>query len=634
MPKSALPGSLNQLLSEFDKARLLHLLELRPDLVREDLPVPDPVSLAAKAALVPSVSTCLLELDLFQQLLVQALAAAPEPVTIPRLATLLGNIPTEDVRRGLVELEERALAAARGDAVWVLGSIRDMALPGLGPRAQTLATACSVEQLLPIATVLGVAPKSRRKGDVVAALCAALGDPGRLAPLVASAPGGTEELVSRLFTHPVVAAPYTSYSPRAAATSPTQWLANHGLLLPLSWGQVVMPREVAIALRGGQLFREVPTSPPALLGVPVDPSALDPGAATHALGTLGELARVLDLLAAAPAAELATGGIGVRELRRLGKRLGLEESIVARRLELADAMGLLGRDPVARTVLPATSYDRWLEEDPAGRWQAAVTGWRAAPRSLSAATTLDPDTGKPRPALVGARGSYAPALRRALLTALAGAAGSVPLESLHRRLRFDRPALCAGTDDELPELAALLVEAEELGLVAGGALTGIGQLVAAGAVETAAAAVGGYGPAASDRLLISGDLTALAAGTLPNVVSGELALIADVISRDLATTYRFSEASLRRGFDAGRTSEQILDFLDRHAERGVPQALSYLVGDLGRRHGQLRVGDAVGYVRCADPALATELEHSRSLSRLGLRHLGGGVLVATVGTEE
>ncbi|MGH9127449.1 MAG: helicase-associated domain-containing protein, partial [Acidimicrobiales bacterium] len=148
------------------------------------------------------------------------------------------------------------------------------------------------------------------------------------------------------------------------------------------------------------------------------------------------------------------------------------------------------------------------------------------------------------------------------------------------------------------------------------------------AFREAVAALAPWAPPVSTSFVVQADLTAVAPGELTSAVRSELELLADVESKGAATVYRFSEASLRRGFDAGRSSPQIISFLEEHATRGVPQALSYLVGDLGRRFGALRVGSASCYLRCEDPAMICEILASRRNSKLKLRQLAPTVLVS------
>jgi predicted DNA-binding transcriptional regulator YafY len=44
----------------------------------------------------------------------------------------------------------------------------------------------------------------------------------------------------------------------------------------------------------------------------------------------------------------------------------------------------------------------------------------------------------------------------------------------------------------------------------------------------------------------------------------------------------------------------------RHSKTPVPQGLTYLIDDVARRHGQLRIGMAASFVRCEDPALLAQ----------------------------
>jgi hypothetical protein len=108
-----------------------------------------------------------------------------------------------------------------------------------------------------------------------------------------------------------------------------------------------------------------------------------------------------------------------------------------------------------------------------------------------------------------------------------------------------------------------------------------------------------------------------------------LSVIADVDSTGGATVFRFSEASIRRGIDAGRTGTDITGFLAQHSKTPVPQALEYLIGDVARRHGSLRVGAASAYVRCDDETLLTSLLADPKLAALHLTRLASTVLVST-----
>jgi hypothetical protein len=132
-------------------------------------------------------------------------------------------------------------------------------------------------------------------------------------------------------------------------------------------------------------------------------------------------------------------------------------------------------------------------------------------------------------------------------------------------------------------------------------------------------------PDGPDRFLLAGDLTVVAPGGLAPGVEARLAGLAD---REAAGsgTWRIHDASLRRAFDEGGTAEEVLEFLRRHSSTPLPQALAYLVADVARRHGRLRVGGTTTYLR-GDPAAVAGAVRSAAGRRLGLRELAPGVAV-------
>lgn len=60
----------------------------------------------------------------------------------------------------------------------------------------------------------------------------------------------------------------------------------------------------------------------------------------------------------------------------------------------------------------------------------------------------------------------------------------------------------------------------------------------------------------------------------------------------------------------------------------MPQGLTYLIDDVARRHGQLRVGMASSFVRCEDPALLTQAIATPAAQALQLRLLAPTVAVS------
>ncbi|KOV72187.1 MULTISPECIES: helicase-associated domain-containing protein [unclassified Streptomyces] len=135
-------------------------------------------------------------------------------------------------------------------------------------------------------------------------------------------------------------------------------------------------------------------------------------------------------------------------------------------------------------------------------------------------------------------------------------------------------------------------------------------------------------PEPLDHVLLQADLTAVAPGPLRRPLADMLGVLADVESKGGATVYRFTPASVRRALDAGRTAADLHAFLAEHSRTPVPQPLAYLIDDVARRHGHLRVGAASAYVRCDDDTLLNEILADKRAAALRLRRLAPTVLAA------
>ncbi|MEE1835345.1 helicase-associated domain-containing protein [Streptomyces sp. SP17KL33] len=135
-------------------------------------------------------------------------------------------------------------------------------------------------------------------------------------------------------------------------------------------------------------------------------------------------------------------------------------------------------------------------------------------------------------------------------------------------------------------------------------------------------------PEPLDHVLLQADLTAVAPGPLKRPLADMLGVLADVESKGGATVYRFTPGSVRRALDAGRSASDLHGFLTAHSRTPVPQPLAYLIDDVARRHGHLRIGAASAYVRCDDDAMLSEILADKRSQGLGLRRLAPTVLAA------
>ena len=98
--------------------------------------------------------------------------------------------------------------------------------------------------------------------------------------------------------------------------------------------------------------------------------------------------------------------------------------------------------------------------------------------------------------------------------------------------------------------------------------------------------------------------------------------------------YRVSEATIRRALDTGRTAGELHAFFERHSRTPVPQGLTYLIDDVARRHGQLRVGMAASFVRCEDAALLAQAVTAPAAQQLEMRLLAPTVAVSQAPISE
>ena len=618
-------------LAGFDDARLTTLLALRRDLAS---PAPrDWSTLASRAGAWPSARDAYRQLDRTAQLVVEALCLLPQPASLTGLAGLLG-VPSDDgdLCSALLRLEERALAFRLGDKgaeVRLLPGLRQLAYPaGLGPPLSSMLQSLTGPALEQMALRLGAKP-ARNMLQTQALILDVLSNPAEVVRLLQAGPAGTIDLARRAATDgPLVSVAGGLYgvTERTAAG----WMVNRGLLGVADYYTAVMPREPAVALRSGRVFAPGALRRPELELAEVDPGAVDRTAAERAVQLVADVLVILDQWSEEPPTVLKAGGIGIREVRKAAKAADRGEADAARIIELTAVAGLARVDSLAGRAVPTVAYDEWLALESPARWAWLASAWLAADLHLSLAGAMGPKDKPIAPFLHRAPERDARNRRRVVVDVLQEApTGQAPLAAaLRDRATWTGPATWTGGPATPNTLISWTVEeAELLGIVALGSLSTAGRMLVSGQGDAAPSALAVLVPPAVADFVIQADLTAVIAGEPAAAVRSELALLGDVESKGAATVYRFSEASLRRAFDAGRTTADILGFLERHATRGVPQPLDYLVHDLGRRFGNVRVGAATSYVRSDAPALLSEVLQARLTGKLRFRPIAPTVLV-------
>lgn len=619
---------------------LTALLRARPDLAR---PVPADIgALASRATSRNAVLRVLERLDRFTLQVLEAVVAlgddrlsAPVGVTASDLAGALGLTPAP-AKDPLVSAVERLLGLA---LIWPdrgrlrpVQVLRDL-LPAparLGPPARVLLAALPHHAVKRLADDLAPQSTADTPIETVASLLAV---PERVAELVDGADG--EPQARRLLDGMAWGPPHGTVSDArrevtlADAVSPVDTLIARALLLPSGDDTLTLPREVGLFLRSGLLFREVTTDPPSFSGTGNPREAVTRAAAGQVFIVLRSVEELLEEWSREPAAVLRNGGLGVRDLRRAARTMDTDESTAALFVEVAHAAGLLGTDDrLGGEWLPTRQYDLWRESPPERRWLRLASAWLESDRVASLTGSQDAG-GRTRNALgPGLVRPSAPQARRDLLEELGTAEpGLAPRpDSLSARLSWRRPRRWSPVYSELLKAAA--EEARELGLTGRGALADHVRPLLEDDEDAAARILARELPKPLDYVLVQGDLTAVAPGPLVTGLARELALIADVESTGGATVYRFTEGSVRRALDAGRGVDDITTLLERHSRTPLPQALRYLISDVGRRHGRLRAGSASSYLRCDEPALLEELVGDRRTEDLGLLRLAPTVVAS------
>lgn len=364
------------------------------------------------------------------------------------------------------------------------------------------------------------------------------------------------------------------------------------------------------------------------------PGQVDALAAVHARETIALVRDLLDDWSAHPPGVLRSGALSLRDFAAARARLHADWARTALTIELAHAALLVADDEDEPPHwVPTDHYDTWLAKAPGEQWLDLVDAWLTLPRlpSLADERTQVFSNDRDRRAIE--------VLRHDTLALLASVpTGTAAAPDAIEAVLDDREPRRAGELRRLT-VAATLREAEDLGLTGGGALSTAGRLLVADPRDTVARrasldALTGALPDDIDHVLVQADLTIVAPGPLAPDASRRLRMVADVESRGHATVYRVTETSIRRALDAGWDAAAIHGLIAGLSQTPVPQPLSYLVDDVARRHGAVRVGPALAYVRSDDAETLATLVADRRLRALGLRRIADTVLVCHAPTSE
>lgn len=555
---------------------MARLFGARPDLLS---PVPTDFSaLAARASSMPSIMRARDSLNKFQFDILTAACTLQDPFTQIELL----RITDKSAKQVVALLEERGLIYADGEKYRIPTNVRT--LIGENPA--------------------GLGPHSTKKIDF---------------DLLESAPKGAIELLNKMVWGP----PRGQVADVKKANPTIKWLLENHFLIALDSQTLLLPREVGMQLRGGKVFKKLIVDAPKITGSARKQKAID----LAAIANISTFIRWSEELAHnwsdEPPTALRSGGLGVRDLKRTAEHLGVDETCAAFVAEVLFLGGLIVID-TDDCILPTNAFDLWLTKSAEDRWHSLVTVWVETSRVAGL-------VGKGDSKSVAALG---PELDRAGIAGLKKLLFSHLIENpevdpeialLEARLKFDAP-----TRANTEYISWILREAEWLGITGQGAISTFGIALLNGeelGVERAL-------PMPVDHILIQADNSAIAPGPLTLEISNEMGTIADIESRGGATVYRFTEGSIRRALDHGKTGDSIKEFLKKTSKTPVPQPLEYLINDVAKRHGRLRVGHAISYIRCEDEGLIQQITHDKKLEGLRLRKIAPQVLVGDIEINE
>ncbi|MDJ0350689.1 helicase-associated domain-containing protein [Cryobacterium sp. PH29-G1] len=348
---------------------------------------------------------------------------------------------------------------------------------------------------------------------------------------------------------------------------------NDGCCIPYAAVAAHLARWPAQGLPGaGDLAITLP--PAAITAVPGSEIAfIDQLAAERAFAVVSSISELINELSREPARQLSRGGLGLPDTKRLAAVMTVEVDLVTSVLAVAARADLLALSD--GYWMETEAGEAWLLERTTDRWAALAAAWQAA---------LPPIVADSLPRQVG------------LLWG----------DGLTTFIAWLYPA---GGEWMLSQLTEFARDAEVLGITAHDTTSTAGSSVLRGDPEAAIATMANALPAEVGAVYLQHDLSVVAPGPLSPAIDSRLRGMADVESRELASSYRITAASVNRALAAGEDAESLLAFLASISLTGIPQPVEYLVNESAARYGRVRVGRlTAGPTAQTTPAAATGAE--------------------------
>ncbi|MDO5645679.1 MAG: helicase-associated domain-containing protein [Dermabacter sp.] len=548
--------------------RLVELFDARHDLL--DPPPPTMAALARRAASDASVRDALTSLVRPEWQLVEALVAPPHPSTPEELAHAVSATP-EQIARHVLRL-------------------------------------CTLGLVYP--------DESGRRLLPVAALRAIIERPAGLGPARTTDPS-PDEAAARVAALPASltqVADALAFGPALVAGDPDSPLA-HALLeagiaereTTPTGARLVLPRPIHLALRSGVVHRSFAHVPQPEADAPAEDAAHPRAARAIAQAlTADALALTLDRWAADPPTVLKSGGVPLRDARRLTRAAGTDLPTWATVVHAAWVASLVGHD--GETWQVTRDFSEAQAAPAPERWADLTLAW-ARSNYLGSLTGTAAHGGEARRGSDEVRSGLSAAVgrpgakvrRRHLLRLMADTPDAlVTSDFLTRSLAWAFPTVPGAVVRE--EADAFLTEATVLGLLAdqvpsplGLALATTTEAAAPAALAHLAATLENSLPPLTDHLVIGEDGSLTVEG-LPSARLGRVLDWAEILERGARVRARLTPDSIGRAIHAGLDAETLLADLAAVSPGGVPNAALALVHAEADRLGQVHVGAAKAFI--------------------------------------
>lgn len=583
---------------------------------------------------------------------IEATLALGLSATFPRLCALLSQPGVDaaqhaaEVKHWLDVVRSWGFVWPDGDRLRVNPGVRQIipAPLGLGAApAEELLEEATADTLRDMARGLGLETVGR-KGQLLDRVTEVLADPVAIRQRVAAAPAEVLTTLTATVERRLADARFASAheftvdddagvadGAEWAATyremhTMHQWLVSAGLAVSQwSWAYFAapaIPAELYLALAPPGFTLPFPPRAPAVTTRPASEEQVGRSAAAAAAEFLSTAMAVLEGVAREPLRPLKSGGIGARELGRHGRVLGVAPASVRLVLSIAADAKLL--EVTSSGLCVSDGFEAWRRRPPTERAADLIQAWLRG----GIPPTLDQDADGRTVPILG------PDPRRVSMPVglvLCGLAADWPgravvdLDELLRAVAWHHPL------GEAPCGAGVRAwaEAHQLGLVADDAITALGRAAVAGEREPVIDALTAMLPEVSSHALIGSDQTILVPGSPDPAVVDVLDIVAARETRGTANTWRITPASVRGALDDGYAVDDLVAALEAVSQKELPQALVYLMRDVARKHGHLRVQPAACVICSDDVPLLAEVVATRKLRTLGLSLVAPTVAIAT-----